>query len=204
MLFLRVVITYMREIMEKLAQKPFFTVKEAKAQGVSSRMLCYYASKGALKKIARGVYCSSSYKSNGENLQWEDMAVAACNIKGGAICLVSALVYYNLTDEIMKEFWIAVDNAHSKVKFPLCRIIRMRNMETGVNTIKLAGLNVRIFDKERTIIDSFRLLDFETAVKALKIYLKGDQGQPNINKLNRYIKALRAGKVQEYITAIMT
>ena len=194
----------MMKSMEKLAKKPFFTVKEAKARGISSRMLCYYASKGNLKKIARGIYCSSSYKSDGKSLQWEDMAIAAVNIKGGAICLVSALVYYNLTDEIMKEFWIAVDNAHSRVKFPFCRIIRMRNMKTGVNTIRLAGLNVRIFDKERTIIDSFRLLDFETAMKALKIYLKGGQGQPDINKLNRYIKALRAGKVQEYITAIMT
>ena len=44
----------------------------------------------------------------------------------------------------------------------------MRNIDIGVNTIKMAGFKVKIFDKERTIIDSFRLLDFETAMKALK------------------------------------
>ena len=67
----------------------------------------------------------------------------------------------------------------------------------------MAGLKVKIFDKERTIIDSFRLLDFETAMKALKKYLQGRKEKPNINKLNRSIRELRASKVQEYITALI-
>ena len=79
----------------------------------------------------------------------------------------------------------------------------MRNMDIGVTTIKMAGLKVKIFDKERTIIDAFRLLDFETAMKALKKYLQDRKEKPNINKLNRYVKALRASKIQEYITALI-
>ena len=158
----------MNKSIKKLIKKPFFTIKEAEKQGVSRRMLSYYVANGEMERIARGIYCSSHYEPAEQNLQWEELAVAASNIRGGVICLVSALVYYDLTDEIMKEFWIAVDNNHSKAKFPLCRIIRMRNMNIGVNTIKMAGLKVKIFDKERTIINSFRLLDFETAMKALK------------------------------------
>ena len=194
----------MNKSVKKLIKKPFFTIKEAEKKGVSRRMLSYYVANGEMERIARGIYCSSHYEPAEKNLRWEDLAVAVSNIKGGIICLVSALVYYDLTDEIMKEFWIAVDNSHSKAKFPLCRIVRMRNMNIGVNTIKMAGLKVKIFDKERTIIDSFRLLDFETAMKALKRYLQDRKEKPNINKLNRYIKALRASKVQEYITALIT
>ena len=149
-------------------------------------MLSYYVANGDMERIARGVYCSSLYESAEKNLKWEDLAVAVNNVRGGVICLVSALVYYDLTDEIMKEFWIAVDNNHSKAKFPLCRIIRMRNMNIGVNTIKMAGLKVKIFNKERTIVDSFRLLDFETAMKALKKYLQGRKEKPDINKLKLY------------------
>ena len=193
----------MNKNIKKLIKKPFFTIKEAEKQGVSRRMLSYYVENGEMERIARGIYCSSHYESAEQNLRWEELAVAASNIRGGVICLVSALVYYDLTDEIMKEFWIAVDNNHSKAKFPLCRIIRMRNMDIGINTIKMAGLKVKIFDKERTIIDSFRLLDFETAMKALKKYLQSRKEKPNINKLNRYVKALRASKVQEYITALI-
>ena len=193
----------MNKNIDKLIKKPFFTVKEAKKQGVSRRMLSYYVENGEMERIARGIYCSSHYEPSEKNLQWEDLAVAASNIQGGVICLISALVYYDLTDEIMKEFWIAVNNNHSKAKFPLCRIIRMRNMDIGVNTIKMAGFKIKIFDKERTIIDSFRLLDFETAMKALKKYLQSKKEKPNINKLNKYVKVLRASKVQEYITAIV-
>lgn len=187
----------------KLEQKPFFTTQEATKQGISPRMLAYYAETGVIERIVRGVYCSKNYESTNEDLQWEDLAIAASNIKGGVVCLISALVYYELTDEMMKEFWIAVDNDNSKAKFPMAKIIRMRNMDLGVQTIKMAGIKIKVFDIERTIIDSFRLLDLETAMKALKIYLSGKKGKPNINRLNKYIKELRASKVQEYLTALI-
>lgn len=187
----------------KLENKPFFTAKEAAKQGVSSRMLSYYVKMGKIERIARGVYCSMNYVSKGNDLKWEDLAIAAKNIKGGVICLISALVYYDLTDDLMKEFWIAVDHNNSKAKFPMSRVVRMRNMKLGVENIVMAGIKVKIFDIERTLVDSFRLLDFETAMKALKAYLKGTKGKPNIKKLNKYIIELRALKVREYLTALI-
>ena len=192
----------MNGYIKKLNKKPFFTIKEAKKYGISRRMLSYYVKQRELNRIARGVYCSTHYEPFEKNLKWKEMAVAVSNIQGGVICLISALVYYDLTDEMMKEFWIAVDNNRSKVTFPLCRIIRMRNIKIGIVTITIAGLKVKIFDKERTIIDSFRILDLETAMKALKQYLLTEK--PNINKLNRYVKVLRASNVQKYITALIT
>ncbi len=187
----------------KLEQKPFFTTEEAAKQGLSARMLTYYVKHGEIERIARGVYCSKSYEPKDQDLKWEDLAVAATNIKGGVICLISALVYYDLTDEMMKEFWIAVENDNSKAKFPMSRTVRMRNMKLGIETIEMAGMKVKIFDIERTLVDSFRLLDFETAMKAMKLYLKGAKGKPNINKLNKYITELRAPKVREYLTALI-
>ena len=106
----------MNKSIEKLAKKPFFNIKEAEKRGISRRMLSYYVEKGEMERIARGVYCSSHYEPSDKNLKWEELAVAARNIQGGVICLISALVYYDLTDEMMKKFWIAVDNSHSKAK----------------------------------------------------------------------------------------
>ena len=189
--------------LDKLAQKPFFTTKEAEKCGVSARMLSYYVKSGQLKRISRGVYRSTKYDTKDENLMWEGLAVAASNIKGGVICLISALNYYELTDEIMREFWIAVDNDNSKAKFPMSRIIRMRNMDLGIQEVEMAGMKVKIFDMERTLIDSFRLLDFETAMKAMKLYLEGEKGKPDFEKLDRYINKLRASKVKEYIKALI-
>lgn len=194
---------YIKLNLGKLEKKPFFTTKEAIKQGISARMLTYYVKKGKIERITKGVYCSNNYEPKDQNLKWEDLAIAASNIKGGVICLISALVYYELTDEMMKEFWIAVKNDNSKARFPMCRIVRMRNMNLGIKTIEMAGIKVKVFDIERTLVDAFRLLDFETAMKAMKQYLKGTNGKPNINKLNKYITELRAPKVREYLTTLI-
>jgi hypothetical protein len=75
-------------------------------------------------------------------------------------------------------------------------------MSLGVQTKRIAEIEVRIFDPERTIVDSFRLLDFETAMKALKLYLQGKCGRPNIKKINLYSKELRAG-VNKYLAPLL-
>lgn len=188
--------------LETFKDKPFFTAKEAALIGISPRMLSYYVKIGKLERITRGVYASVGYSSKPENLMWDDLAVAASNINGGVVCLISALVYYKLTDEFMKELWIAVENVNSKAKFPMCRIVRMRNMSLGVTTVKMSDYSIKIFDRERTTVDSFRLLDLETALKALKLYMAQKDQRPNIRKLLEYSKKLRVQKITKYIEAL--
>lgn len=185
-----------------LRRKPSFTTDEARGQGLSPRMLSYYVAKGELERLARGVYRCTDYVGRDENLQWEELAVAAERLPGGVVCLVSALNFYGITDERLKEHWIAVPNSYGRAHFPMTRIVRMRNMSLGVKTIKLAGIDVRIFDVERTIVDAFRILDFETAMKALKHYLAGKCGKPDIKKLSRYSKELRGG-VTKYLAPLL-
>lgn len=186
----------------ELRRKPSFTTDEAKQFGLSPRMLSYYVEKGELERLARGVYRFTDYIGKDVNLMWEELAVAAERISGGVICLISALNYYGITDERMKEHWIAVPNSYGHAHFPMTRIVRMRNITLGVKTIKMAGIDVKIFDVERTIIDSFRILDFETAMKALKLYLAGKCGKPDIKKLNLYSKELRGG-ITKYLAPLL-
>ena len=193
---------HMKEKFLKLQNRPSFSSEDAKKCGVSTRMLTYYVNKGTLRRLAHGLYSFSTYIPKDEFIKWEDLAIAASNIPDGVICLISALNYYELTDEMMNEFWIAVPNANSKSNFPMSRIVRMRNTTLGVKEITLAGMKVKIFDIERTIIDSFKLLDFETAMKALKLYLSGKKTKVDLKKLNRYIKELRASKVKNYVLAV--
>lgn len=189
-------------MIEDLKMKASFTTDEAQEYGLSSRMLSYYVKKGVLERMARGVYRFSDYIPKDENVLWEDLAVAAQRVSNGVICLISALNYYGLTDERMKEYWIAVPHSQPHSHFPLSRIVRMRNMNLGVQKKVIADIEVRIFDPERTIVDSFRLLDFETAIKALKLYLKGECGKPDLKKLSRYSKELRAN-IEKHIVPLL-
>jgi len=184
-------------------KKPVFTAAEAKKAGIPSRMLSHFCEKGIIERISRGVYMGTQVDLDIE-FQWEDLALVAMSIPKGVICLISALCYYELTDQIMREFWIAVPHSSKSPKRPKTRIVRMRNIHLGQTKIKIGNYSLKIFDKERTIVDAFRYLSQEVAIKALQAYLLPSEGyKPNLNKLMTYAKQLRVD-IQSYILALAT
>jgi predicted transcriptional regulator of viral defense system len=185
------------------AETPIFTAAEAKTAGIPSRMLAHFCKKGLIERVARGVYKGSQAKIE-IDFQWEDLALIAMGIPNGVICLISALCYYGLTDQIMRQFWIAIPHASKSPQRPKTRIIRMRNIELGQTEIQLGTARLKIFDKERTVVDSFRYLSKEIAIKALQVYLRQTgSAKPDLNKLLKYAKTLRVD-IHPFIMALTT
>lgn len=170
-----------------LLQKPSFSLKEAEDRGIPRQAIWYLAKKGVLERIAPGYYRSAEYDSE-DGYQWENLASTASTLPKGTICLISALCYYNLTDQIMREAWVAIPHKMRAPKRTKMRIIRMRNTTLGRQKIKLNNHNIYIFDRERTIIDSFRYLGKEIALKALKKYFSDETYRPQPKKLLEYAK----------------
>ncbi len=192
------------EILLQIFEKtPVFTAAEARAAGIPSRMLSHFCKTGILERVSRGVYRGSKAKLD-IDFRWEDLALVAMSIPNGVICLVSALCYYGFTDQIMRQFWIAVPHASKSPKRPKTRIVRMRNMELGVIEIQIGTYRLKIFDKERTVIDSFRYLSKEVALKALQDYLRQTHStKANLNKLMKYAKTLRVN-IHPFVMALTT
>lgn len=190
-------------LLSHLLRKPLFKASEARALGIPSRMLAYYCQKGMIERINRGLYRVIEAPS-GIDLDFEELVLTATGIPHGIICLISALCYYNLTDQIMREYWIAIPNADKSPKRPHTRIVRMRNITLGQTTVKIGKYKVKIFDRERTVIDAFRYLSNEIAIKALQTYLKPSINQkPDLPKLSNYAKSLRIN-ITPYIMALTT
>lgn len=188
--------------LSRLLKQPAFTTKEANKLGVSSSLLTYYYKTGKLDRLARGIYKSSDKKLI-VPMEWEDVAITAKSIPQGIICLLTALTYYELTDEFAREIWIAVPRKSRAPKRENARIVQMSNIKLGLKKIKLGDFSVKIFDRERTIVDSFRLLSKEIAIKALKSYLKSsDGGKSDLRKLHRYAKEIRID-ISPYIEALI-
>jgi predicted transcriptional regulator of viral defense system len=166
-------------------------------------MLAHFCKKGVIERVGRGLYRVAE-ASSGVNLDFEELVLIASSIPRGVVCLVSALCYYNLTDQIMREYWIAIPNTDKSPKRPHARIVRMRNMSLGLTTVKMGKYVVKIFDRERTIVDAFRYLSDEVAIKALQAYLKSSsQQKADLPKLSSYAKALRIN-INSYIIALTT
>ena len=184
--------------------RPSFTAAEAKELGVFPAHLAYYIKIGRIKRLGRGIYQSTDYTASPENFRWEDLIEAVNSVPGGVICLISALAIYEITDEIPRQHWIAVSHNTSIDRGANVKIIRFRNKELGKTKIDLAEINVPIFDRERTIIDAFRLLSRETAIKALKMALsaKGNS-RLDLCKLQAYAKKLRFN-IAPYLITVTT
>jgi predicted transcriptional regulator of viral defense system len=186
-----------------LLNQPSFTAKEAKILGVSAAILAHYVKAGKLKRIRRGVYQAIDYQ-NSEAFRWEDLIETVRSINGGVICLISALAVYDLTEEIPRQHWIGIRHGTSTRSNRFIKIVRFRDLELGKTEIELEGILVSIFDKERTLIDAFRLLSRETAIKALKMALaKGGKNRIDLRKLEAYAQQLHVD-IAPYLMSIMT
>lgn len=181
---------------------PLFTAAEAEKQGIPRHALAYLVKIGTLERIYPGTYRFSQYEPK-VDFQWENLALVAASIPDGVICLISALCYYDLTDQVMREVWIAVPHASHPPKRPNTRIIRMRNVKLGKTKIELGEHNVHIFDRERCVVDAFRYLSKEIAIKAIQRYFQGTKHKPDPKKLGSYAKALRVN-ITPYILSYTT
>lgn len=186
-----------------LLKKPYFAAKEAREIGIYPALLNHYVKTGRLKRISRGVYQKVGYE-NPSAFQWIDLIEAVHSIKGGVICLISALSIYDLTEEIPRQHWIAIRHDTSANASRLVKVVRYRNIQLGKTEIALEGISVPIFDRERTIIDAFRMLSLETAIKALKTAMaKRGKNKIDMIKLQEYSKKLRFD-ISPYLLAVST
>ena len=187
--------------LEQLLTAPNFTSEEARNCGVSSATLAYYTRIGEIERISRGLYRGAKAPEM-VRFQWEDLVTIIRSTQDGVICLVSALALYELTEEIPRQHWIAIKNTTSRHSDPMVKVIRMRNHTLGKTVMNIDGTSVPIFDKERTILDAFRYLSKETALKALKMGLQEPIGKRiDINKLRAYAKKMKVN-IDPYLLAL--
>ena len=178
-------------LLASLLGKPYFTAREARELGVHPAILSYYVKTGRIKRVSRGIYQGNQYQ-NPSAFRFEDLIEAVYSVKGGVVCLISALAVYELTEEIPRQHWIAIRHDTSVKTKRGVKILRYRNITLGKTEITLEGVKIPIFDRERTIIDSFRLLSRETAIKALRAAIaKGGKNRIDLVKLQEYAKKLR-------------
>lgn len=190
-------------VLAPLLKKSSFTAKEARSLGVSSAALAHYVKTGKLKRLGRGLYQGSEYK-NLSLSNWTDLVEATSSIPGGVVCLISALAVYDLTEELPRQHWIGIRHGTTAKSTHQIKIIRFRNLELGKTEVKIEGMSIPIFNRERTIVDAFRFLSRETAIKALKTAtIKGGKNRLDLVKLEAYAKKLRFD-ITPYLLSVTT
>lgn len=179
----------MRESVINRLNKPIITTRYAKRVHVSSSSLSRLASYGVISRVARGVYLNTNATEQ-IPIHIEDIISSVKSVKDGAICLISALSYYKLTNEIPRENWISIPENFNPRTRKNIRFIKLPDYKLGLKHLRIKGISIKIYNEEITIVDSFKYLSFETAIEALENYFIKKKKNCNRDKLSFYIDRL--------------
>ena len=133
-----------------------------------------------------------------------------CNSnKQAVICLLSAAAYYELTTFNPSEIYVAVPHNTDKfvLKYPPIKVYYFTDKyyKPGIDIIDTPSGKIKIYDREKTIVDLFRYtnkLGEDTTIKSLQTYMRSKK--TNITKLNKYAQLCGVDKKMEpFIKAIL-
>jgi len=161
------------------------------AAGLSKMDVCALHNKGYLERIRHGYYLIS------DNADISEEQLIATLIPEGIVCVESALFYYGYSDFTPRAWSVAVPRTISRAKLKIEAVklkvyyIPKEYYKIGKTNGIFNGVQMPIYDRERTICDCFKYrtkLDNETFNKAIHAYVADDK--KNLNKLSQYAKEL--------------
>jgi predicted transcriptional regulator of viral defense system len=173
------------------------TAKELEGRGLSRSELERLLADGEIVRLGRGVYQLASADIGDEN----QFRAVTKRIRGpSSVCTLSALAYYNLTDEIPKQVWLMV-GVGRKSSLKDVRLFRTRNPHWNIGIEAADGY--KITTVERTIVDclSYQHKFGNLGVDALKHALKDKK--TTLNKIVAIAERLGVGHKIEPIIRVL-
>jgi predicted transcriptional regulator of viral defense system len=168
---LKHVLTYIRK------HGGYATMKEMKAASIQTRDIAALLKEGEIERIKPGLYRLSGHPSE---TPFRATLTDICEaMPKGVICLLSALEYHGLTTANPSEVYVAIPHGAKpqRIHYPPIKpfFFRERFYAPGILYVGDNGGDIRVYDKEKTICDTFRYrnkLGEEIAFEALKSYLR--------------------------------
>ncbi|MFA5635341.1 MAG: type IV toxin-antitoxin system AbiEi family antitoxin domain-containing protein [Anaerovoracaceae bacterium] len=173
---------------------------ELNSLGLFSRQINRFLESGEITRIKRGFYELTGHT-------YPEEVVISRLFPKAVIFLQSALMIYGYTDRMPSSWQIAVnrnsEKSQYKIEYPRVEVfyIEPELLEIGVDKTKVEGVDVKVFDRDRTICDVLRYekkLEREVFTTAIQRYVKDPQR--NIKKLLEYAEILNIkNKIQTYV-----
>ena len=178
--------------------KTSFTLNQATKLGLSRYALNKLIDAGIVELVVRGVYRAAQSDISEE----DQFRIATLRVgTPSAICLVSALSYYNLTDTISRKTWIMVP-VSKRTKHTELRLLRTRNPCWNIGIEKHDAYSITTI--ERTIVDTLcarSKLGSQIGIEALRKAIQSKK--TTLGKImDMSVKLGISHRVQPYIEAL--
>jgi predicted transcriptional regulator of viral defense system len=139
-----------------LKQRGIVRLSELTDAGITAATVSRMKEKGLLLRLARGLYQLPGVSLDVNH----SLAEAAKLVPKGVVCLVTALAFHELTDNIPSRIWMAIGpkDRRPSANQPPIQFVRFRDkmLQSGVEEHRIEGVRVRIYNPAKTVVDLFR------------------------------------------------
>lgn len=182
-----------------------FRTSQARTLGIDSRTLRQLLENGDVDQLARGVFRVADLPPAAN----PDLLIVAARLPHAVLCLISALAFHDLTEEVPHEVHIALPRGAEQPRFdhPPLRVVRLKtaSLEAGVQAHRVDGLDLRVFSPAKTVADCFQFrtqVGLDTALSALKALRRRRGFDPE--ELLHFARICRVERlVSRYLEAIL-
>lgn len=191
---------------EIISKSGMARLRELKAAGIPEVVVARLTRAGRVVRLARGLY-----QLPDADLQTSHtLAEVAKIVPKGVICLISALVYHELSLQMPPFVWVAIEvhTRQPKHRYPPMRFVRFgkKAMTEGIERHVIEGVPIKITSPAKTIVDCFRFrnkIGVDIAISAMREALHKRRCTPD--EIIRHARSLRiASIVKPYLEAMTT
>lgn len=183
-----------KEIIKKIIENADGIAKTADfvSEGLSNFDVVSLCNDGYIERLRHGYYKLA------EKEDIKEEQILASLLPEGVVCVESALFYYGYSDFTPRQWSVAVPRTFSRTRLKFDTLplkiyyIQSSQFEIGKTKSNFNGVQLTVYDRERTICDCFKYrtkLDSELFNKALNAYITDDK--KDLRNLSKYAKEMR-------------
>ena len=178
---------------------------EAVEKGIHPEILSRLVRDGILERIERGIYRLKEWELHGG----EDLVTVSKLVPKAVMCLLTALIQFDMTSQIPRKVYIALPRGAWKpeLDYPPLEIFRISGnaYKSGIIWQDIEGEKIPFYKPEKTVADCFkfrRRIGEDIAIEALKEYLR--RSDRNMDELLHYAAINRVDDVMSpYLRALL-
>jgi len=190
--------------MQYVRRKGIVRPREIEALGIPREYLLRLHRRGKLSRTARGIYTLPDAAIT----ERHSYAEVAKRVPEAVLCLLSALVFHEITTQSPASVWIALSKGARKpaILSPSLRVVRLTepSLSAGVEKHVVEGVSVRVYSAAKTVADCFKFrnkIGLDIAIEALKDCFR--QKKATVNEIYHYAKICRVSNViRPYMEAL--
>ena len=193
-----------QQVLQLVREAGILRLRDLKLHGIHPEYVRRLRQEGLLVQRGRGLYSLP----DADITEHHTLAQACKRVPKGVICLLSALRFHDLTTQMPREVWLAINRKMRDPQgdYPPMRIVRFsgKALTEGVEEHSIEGVSARIYGPAKTVADCFKHRNKTGIDVALEALREGWRGKRfTMDEIWRYAKVCRVANVMRpYLEAL--